>query len=114
MELPPALAQIRLESLEPVAGNAVFRLPDGKAVVLDRGKALGETGAVLSEVRRDHVVLLLTDEQRRLAVWMYPAEDPGKPGRVRIVSWKPPEDARTSRPAGQEKPVEVKPRPPRP
>ncbi len=113
-EVPASLAKIRLESYEPVAGEAVFRLEDGKLVVVGKGKTLAETGAVLTEVLKDRVVLELSLEDQRLTLWMYPAKEPGKPGRVRVTQWRPPETPVAPQPVIQTIPVEAQPRPPRP
>lgn len=92
-ETPPKLEALRLDAHEPVAGEAVFRLPDGRLVAIGEGEPVAETGAVLREVLVDRVVLERDSRQAgvRETVWMFPATEPGKPSRIQILSLLAPE-----------------------
>lgn len=105
-EVPTKLEALRLEAFEPVAGEAVFRFPDGRIVAVDEGQALEATGAVLLEVLVDRVVIERDSSQPgiRETVWMFPAAERGRGGpgrkasRIQIVSLVPPDAPGVPRP----------------
>lgn len=111
------LEVLRLAAFEPVAGEAVFRFPDGRLEPVLEGKPVGETGATLLEVLVDRVVL---ERETREAgvfekVWMFPATEPGKPSRLQVVSLVPPQLPDAPRPATETvETAETPPSPPPP
>lgn len=92
-QAPPKLEALRLDAFEPVAGEAVFRLPDGRLEPVLEGKPVADTGATLVEVLVDRVVLERDSKQAgvREKVWMFPATERGKPSRIQVVSLVPPD-----------------------
>jgi|CXWL01.1.fsa_nt_gi hypothetical protein len=92
-QAPPKLEALRLDAFEPVAGEAVFRLPDGRLEPVLEGKPVADTGATLVEVLVDRVVLERDSKQAgvRETVWMFPATERGKPSRIQVVSLVPPD-----------------------
>lgn len=113
-EGPPKLEALRLDAFEPVAGEAVFRFPDGRLAAVDEGETVGETGAVLLEVLVDRVVLERDSKQPgiRETVWMFPAAERGKPSRLQIVSLVPPPTEDAPQPATETVPATASPPPP--
>ncbi len=96
--LAPPLKGLRLQALAPVAGEAVFRFPDGRVEAVAEGQELAGTGVTLAEVLPDRTVLHLEVEGRRLIAWMYPATRPGKPSRIKLVRFDPPDAPPAPRP----------------
>ncbi|MDX1997341.1 MAG: hypothetical protein SF066_06450 [Thermoanaerobaculia bacterium] len=92
-EALPKLEDLRLDAFEPEAGEAVFRFPDGRLEPVLEGKSVGNTGAKLLEVLVDRVVLERESRQAGILekVWMFPAEERGKPSRVQVLSLVPPQ-----------------------
>lgn len=84
-----ALKGLRLQGLAPVAGEAVFRFPDGRLEAIVEGRELTGTGAVLVEVLADRAVVRVEVEGRQQTAWMYPSTEPGKPGRIKMLRLDP-------------------------
>lgn len=98
-ERPVPLKRLRLQALAPVAGEAVFRFPDGRVEAISEGQQLTGTGAVLVEVLTDRAVVRVEVEGRQQTAWMYPATEPGKPGRIKMLRFDPADAPQPSQPS---------------
>lgn len=102
---PLPLRGLRLQALAPVAGEAVFRFADGRVEVVAEGQELTGIGVTLAEVLTDRAVLHLEVEGRRQIAWMYPATRPGKPSRIKLVRFEPPDAPPVPRPVSSDLPA---------
>ena len=102
---PLPLRGLRLQALAPVAGEAVFRFADGRVEVVPEGQELTGIGVMLAEVLTDRAVLHLDVEGRRQIAWMYPATRPGKPSRIKLVRFEPPDAPPVPRPVDISQPT---------
>lgn len=104
-EHPIALRQAAVVALEPAAGQAVVRLPDGRLHLLSIGDVIPGTRATLQEVLPDRVVVEEVTEVEgeppvRRQAWWFEATSDGA-SRLEYLERRPPDEEPVGEPRSE-------------